>query len=365
MAHRSRAQYDPFPSIDDKLVRPRTGKITPATLPSALEDIETLLHRDLTPRLLRRLENFQVELEDAARLPNEHDKNQFKRLTKTKDILDGHINRIDAGRGLSWEQFQQLRHMRLSKLLLDYGEYFPRNLDELRSRYQFDDAPWASVLSVVNGEDSEASDAMKRSLQAAATESGCTHKLLLFEMQTYGTRHRCAHSDVEWTVVKSHWDALAEKIIRDKGALSNLIHPNQQDEYDRFMLPIERVEARFFEFLPLDEPQLHQLSPLANRLRRKAIEQRKKRDAQDRKIQRFQPGPLPPLPPPDRRERLRLIEARYQIQMDVQDGLVDEIGVMDLTECSKRMFSELEEEDSSSSVRGQKRKLSHHQSNEV
>lgn len=125
MAHRSRAQYDPFPFIDDKLVRPRTGKITAATLPSDLEDLEALLHRDLTPRLLRRLENFQVELEEAARFPNDHDDIEFKRLTKTKDLIDGHIDRIDAGRGMSWEQFEQLRHMRLSKLLLDYGEYFP------------------------------------------------------------------------------------------------------------------------------------------------------------------------------------------------------------------------------------------------
>lgn len=68
-------------------------------------------------------------------------------------------------------------------------------------------------------EDSEASDAMKRFLQAAATESGCTYKLLLFAMETYGKRHRYAHSDVDWMVVKSQWDALAEKIIRDNDEL--------------------------------------------------------------------------------------------------------------------------------------------------
>lgn len=119
--------------------------------------------------------------------------------------------------------------------LLDYGDYLTFDLQRLRTDKPFEGVIWNKwfyfwdrVLQDIQAPESEeACDGKEPPLLAelreAAVELECSYELLLFQIRTYASRNRVAHSDIHLLVTTQQWTKLSQKMVQDRNALESIL----------------------------------------------------------------------------------------------------------------------------------------------
>lgn len=232
---------------------------TPLQLEDDLEWCRTLQTRKFSPRFLRYLSSWEQKL--LYTMEGHYTVHRAETLRAYRGCVESHLEKVQELDG-HHEILEELMRLRRNKFLLDYGDYLTFDLQRLRTDKPFQGAvwnkrfnSWDQVLQDIQAADiQEANDRSKQppllaELREAANELDCPYELLLFQIRTYVSRNRVAHSDIHLLVTTQQWTKLSQKMVRDRKELESIFPWSSEEEMSSFKVVIDRAAKRYFKEL--------------------------------------------------------------------------------------------------------------------